>query len=371
MGHLRILPSIWGMHTSIWVNTRMQPPPFGGRSTSILESPRLDRLGEALRIKRDLDESRRCHERALALAPQLPEAHHNIGLTERDRGDSAEAIACLLRAVSLRPDFIEAHVALANLYEDIHDFARAQAGYDRALRVAPDFTAARFNRALALLRQGELAAGWDAYESRWRHNNKPRIFSQPIWDGSLARDKTVLIYSEQGIGDEVMFASCIPEVIERAGACLIECEPRLLRLFARSFPKARCFPRTALTDPSLLQNLPDFDLQTASGSIPRWLRRSFGHISDALPATSSLMRIKWPSEAASGMSSWAPGWSSAFRGKGARTPARAAAVRHSSGNGPPLFRLPGVAFVNLQYGDCQRGNRQVRAGIRRETASLR
>jgi tetratricopeptide (TPR) repeat protein len=308
-------------------------------------------LGEALRIKRDLDESRRCHERALALAPQLPEAHHNIGLTERDRGDSAEAIACLLRAVSLRPDFIEAHVALANLYEDIHDFARAQAGYDRALRVAPDFTAARFNRALALLRQGELAAGWDAYESRWRHNNKPRVFSQPIWDGSLARDKTVLIYSEQGIGDEVMFASCIPEVIERAGACLIECEQRLLRLFARSFPKARCFPRTALTDPSLLQNLPDFDLQTASGSIPRWLRRSFDtfptHPGYLVPDADQVAEWRKRYEQLGAGLVVGISWKG---GTDAGTRRRRSTLL---GKWAPLFRLPGVAFVNLQYGDCR------------------
>ena len=308
-------------------------------------------LGEALRTKGELEESGRCHERALALAPRLAEAHHNIGLTARDRGESAAALSSFLRALSLRPDFIEAHVALANLYEDLHDFRRARAAYDRALQVAPEFTAARFNRALGLLRQGELAAGWDAYESRWRHNNKPRVFSQPVWDGSLARDKTILVYSEQGIGDEIMFASCFPEVIERAGHCLVECEPRLLRLFTRSFPQARCFPRMALTDPSLLQNLPDFDVQIAAGSVPRCLRGSF----DTFPTHPGYLvadadqMAEWRGRferLGAGLVvgiSWKGGTDAGTRRRRSTTVAQWAR----------LLETPGVAFVNLQYGDCR------------------
>ena len=280
----------------------------------------------------------------------MAEAHHNIGLTARDRGESAAALSSFLRALSLRPDFIEAHVALANLYEDLHDFRRARAAYDRALEVAPEFTAARFNRALGLLRQGNSPPA-GAYESRRRHNNKPRVFSQPVWDGSLARDKTILVYSEQGIGDEIMFASCFPEVIERAGHCLVECEPRLLRLFTRSFPQARCFPRMALTNPSLLQNLPDFDVQIAAGSVPRCLRGSF----DTFPTHPGYLVAD-----ADQMAEWrgrfdasARAWSSAFRGKGART--RAVRRRRSTtvAQWARLLETPGVAFVNLQYGDCR------------------
>ncbi len=161
----------------------------------------------------------------------------------------------------------------------------------------------------------------------------------------------MLIYSEQGIGDEVMFASCIPEIIERAGACLIECEPRLLRLFARSFPKARCFPRTALTDPSLLQNLPDFELQIASGSVPRCLRRSFDtfptHPGYLVPAADQVAEWrKRYEQLGSGLVvgiSWKGGADAGTRRRRSTT----------LGQWASLFRLPGVAFVNLQYGDCR------------------
>ena len=90
----------------------------------------------------------------------------------------------------------------------------------------------------------------------------------------------MLIYSEQGVGDEVMFASCFGEVISRSGRCLIECDSRLLRLFARSFPAATIFPRTGQIDPRAAgvpkwAGILNWDCQIAAGSLPRLLRPRF------------------------------------------------------------------------------------------------
>src|SRR6185295_15519269 len=57
--------------------------------------------------------------------------------------------------------------------------------------------------------------------------------------GELLEGKTVLVRAEQGIGDQIMFASCLPELMERAGGCVIEAWPKLANLFARSFPQAK------------------------------------------------------------------------------------------------------------------------------------
>src|SRR5262249_52362826 len=138
---------------------------------------------------------------------------------------------------------------------------------------------------------------------------------------------------------------------ERAGACLIECEPRLLRLFARSFPQARCFPRTALTDPSLLQQLPDFDAQIASGSVPRGLRRSFGtfptHPGYLVPDANEVAKWRARFEALGAGLVVGISWKG---GKDAGTRHRRST---SLGQWASLFQIPGVAFVNLQYGDCR------------------
>ncbi len=59
----------------------------------------------------------------------------------------------------------------------------------------------------------------------------------PEWQGEPLHEK-LLIYAEQGLGDQIMFASCVPDVLKMADTCLIECMPPLVPLFARSFAGA-------------------------------------------------------------------------------------------------------------------------------------
>ncbi|HEV7998229.1 MAG TPA: tetratricopeptide repeat protein, partial [Planctomycetaceae bacterium] len=302
-------------------------------------------LGDALRETREFGEARRCHARAISLSPHFADAHYNLGLTYRDEGDLAEAASCLLRAASLRPEMSEAHVALGNLQEDLGDFRRAVASYDRALQLKPQLTAARFNRSLALLRQGELAAGWEAYESRWRHNGKPRVFAKPEWDGSLRPEQTILVYSEQGLGDEIMFASCFGEVIERTRHCLIECDPRLVGLFTRSFPQACVFPCTGQIDPTRVQDLPPFDLQIAMGSLPRRLRPTFAaffpHAGYLQPAAEHVQQ--WRSR----FERLGAGLVIGISWRGGKDPATRRRRSSELAQWAPLFGIPGVSFVNL------------------------
>ena len=306
-------------------------------------------LGDALRSLEEFAEARRCHERAIELAPRSADAHYHLGLTLRDEGQLSAAIVCFLKAVCLRPDFPEAHANLANAYEDLARFARAQSAFDRALRLNPDATLVHFNRALALLRQGDLERGWKEYEWRWRHNGKPRVFSEPEWDPSADRSKTVLVYSEQGIGDEVMFASCFGEVIARSGRCLIECEPRLVRLFTRSFPEARVFPRTGQIDPRAA-GMPEWDSQIAAGSLPRLLRPRFDsfpqHAGYLVPDPEQVRR--WQDR----YQRLGAGLTVGIAWRGGKDPATRRRRSTTLAQWAPLFRIPGIAFVNLQYGDC-------------------
>jgi tetratricopeptide (TPR) repeat protein len=306
-------------------------------------------LGDALRGLGEFAEARRCHERATELAPRSADTHYGLGLTLRDEGELSRAVECFLKAACLRPDFVDAHVNLANTYEDLACFPHAQAGFERALRLKRDAPLVQFNRALALLRQGDLERGWRDYEWRWRHNAKPRIFSEAEWDLNADATRTVLVYSEQGIGDEVMFASCFGEVIARSGRCLIECEPRLLKLFARSFPAATFFPRTGQIDPRAA-GVPDWDSQIAAGSLPRLLRPrwdSFPEHAGYLVPDADLVR-QWHDR----FERLAAGLTVGIAWRGGKDPATRRRRSTTLGQWAPLFRIPGVAFVNLQYGDC-------------------
>jgi tetratricopeptide (TPR) repeat protein len=306
-------------------------------------------LGDALRGLGEYGEARRCHERAIELAPQSADAHYNLGLTFRDEGQLSRAVECFLKAACLRPEFPDAHANLANTYEDLACFPQAQAAFERALRLSPDSPLVHFNRALALLRQGDLVRGWPEYEWRWRHNGKPRIFSEPEWEAAADREQTVLIYSEQGIGDEVMFASCFGEVISRSGRCLIECDSRLLRLFARSFPATTIFPRTGQIDPRAA-GVPKWDRQIAAGSLPRLLRprfESFPKQTGYLVPDRDQVR-EWQER----FQRLAAGLVVGIAWRGGKDPATRRRRSTTLAQWAPLFRIPGVAFVNLQYGDC-------------------
>jgi hypothetical protein len=130
-------------------------------------------------------------------------------------------------------------------------------------------------RAVIELKRGNYARGWQDYGVRAKSKlNVPRPFRFPEWRGESPAGKRVLVYGEQGLGDEIMFASCVPDLLREAGPCVLDCAPRLAELFARSFPSARVFG-TPQRDPApaWLGAVGEVDLQIAIGDLPRRYRR--------------------------------------------------------------------------------------------------
>jgi hypothetical protein len=126
------------------------------------------------------------------------------------------------------------------------------------------------------LRHGKLAEGWSAYELRRRGEGfvgRYRKFPFPEWQGEPLGGKTILVYPEQGLGDEIMYGSCIPELVARARHVAIECDPKLGEIFARSFPHCTVTPRarTMANDwVNHLERRPDY--QVPIGSLPLHFR---------------------------------------------------------------------------------------------------
>jgi hypothetical protein len=223
---------------------------------------------------------------------------------------------------------------------------------DRLLAVRPDLEEARLNRALALLTTGDYQRGWEGYEARKRArcNFLPRAFPAPEWQGQDITEKSLLVYGEQGLGDEIMFASCLPDVIARAQRCVIDCSPKLEKLFRRSFPKAVVHgaPQTE-RDTSWLASMPPIDYHVAIGSLPYHFRK---HLVDfprhqgylrADPARVAHWRHRLD-ELGSGLKvgvSWAGGMAST------RQQLRSIALS----DWLPIFRTGGCHFISLQYGD--------------------
>lgn len=294
-----------------------------------------------------LDDAEECYRRALMIEPENAVACYNLGNVYKDLWRTDEALDHYERAIELDPALAEAHINRGVVLKSLGRLKEAVECYSRALEVRPGDAEARFHRALAKLMQGDFAAGWDEYESRWEYEAVPRNLPLSVWDGEPLGEQTLLVYGEQGIGDEIMFASCLPDLLGNTAACVFECDERLVPLFARSFPLAVVVPRPldARDD-----EIPACGLQIAVGSLPRLLRRTaddFPVRRRYLAADPQLVR-RWQrrlSEAGDGLKvgiSWRGGGKPAIRKR------RSTDLEQWK----PLFSLPGVQFVNLQYGDC-------------------
>ena len=225
----------------------------------------------------------------MRLEPQHAPALSNLGYVQfKYLGRAEEGEENLRRAVQAQPGFAAARLNLGMLLQERGLLDEALSAYQEALRREPDLAEARLNRALIWLARGDFARGWPQYEARkgGSAHFTPRNFPFPEWDGKPAPGRTVLVYGEQGLGDEIMFASCLPDVIARTGRCVIDCAPQLAPLFRRSFPTAAVHGgRQDASDLAWLDGVgagrfSDRDRQPARAfpDEPRGLSRSSGYL---------------------------------------------------------------------------------------------
>ena len=170
-----------------------------------------------------------------------PELQLALGSVYREQGDDVRAERHYREALARRADFVPALANLADLIADRGEIDEALALYDRALKRDAGNAQARLNRAVLHLLRGDLKAGWRDYAARLKVPNKVPVAEHGLarWTGSPLKRTRLLVTAEQGIGDQIMLASVIPDLVLRAraegGTVLLECEPRLMSIFARSF----------------------------------------------------------------------------------------------------------------------------------------
>ena len=178
-------------------------------------------LGLLLREQKRPEESESAFRQAIALRPDFAQAHSNLGVLLMEQRREQEAETAYRRALDIQPDFADAHCNLGALFAAKGRPDAAQAAYLRALSIDPDSADTNWNYSLLLLRQGSFAEGWPAYEARyWPHNTitnaKARRLSKgdPLWArqwrGEPLENKTLMVWAEQGFGDEIQFVRYLP-----------------------------------------------------------------------------------------------------------------------------------------------------------------
>ena len=215
------------------------------------------------------------YEAAILLNPDLRQAHFNLAVARAGLGRLEDAVAAYEAAIRLDPDDPQAHLHLAATLTVLGRLQEAVAACDAALRLKPDSAQAHYNQSHAYLLLGDLASGWPKYEWRWRRGGehfKPRGFTQPQWRGEDLVGKTILLHTEQGVGDVILFCRYIALVAERGGRVVLQAPRRLLRLLAGLAGVDRF---VAVGDP-----LPDFDCYCPLMSLPG----VFGTTTQTIPA---------------------------------------------------------------------------------------
>jgi tetratricopeptide (TPR) repeat protein len=289
-------------------------------------------------------------EEAVRLAPDRAGVYLNRANARRDLGDLAGAVEDLHRAIAKDAGYAEAWSSLGNIYHDLGELSHALDAHARAVQLAPHLAQAHWNRSFSLFAAGELALGWTEYEGRRgtvAARPEPRDFPWPEWAGEPLAGRRLLVWREQGLGDELLFATCIPDLIAAGAHLTLLVSPRLTSIVRRSFPGV-----TVRADEiGAVHRTESFDWQVSIASLPRWLRSERSRF----PTTQAILR---PSEAetvawTARLSSVGPGrkiglcWRS-----GLVTPER---KRHYAPleAWQPVLTAPGVQWINLQYDDCE------------------
>ncbi|MGH7865084.1 MAG: tetratricopeptide repeat protein, partial [Candidatus Binataceae bacterium] len=291
------------------------------------------------------DEALASYERALAINARHGDALINRGnaLSALNRHD--EALASYEQAIAISPNRVDAHYDRGNALRTLARDAEAIASYDKAITIQPSHTDAHWNRAWALLALGDFERGWEEYEWRWRTEyakHEYRAFGKPLWTGTAdSADKTVLIHTEQGLGDTLQFIRYVPLAAQRCGRVILEVQRPLLRICERFSQWAQLVP--------FGEPIASHDFQCPMLSLPLAFRTTPKTIPADVPyifANPELVE-KWRERLLAPPRAMKVGLVWAGNPRQKSEPRRAVGLKHCT----PLFAVPDVRWFSLQVGE--------------------
>ena len=294
----------------------------------------------------------------LRLKPAEPRAHAAVGNAYLALGQVDAAVNAWEDALAIDPSYIQAHVGIAEALSVNGWFFGSRAMLENALAIAPDDPNVQKRLGLLLVQLGDLSRGWALQDKGRFLTEKERVIRRPepppYWAGEDVANKRILIWTEQGPGDEILHASTIADLMARGAICTIECSKRLVPVFARSFAGVPVLGYKSSKIP--VTKASDFDYQIAVASLGRFMRDDFS----AFPHHRGYLRAdadvtaryrKAYEQRANGRRIVGISW---------RTAGRQSAKGTNLLNLAPILQTSGVWFVNLQYGDCREDIAKVR-----------
>ena len=208
-------------------------------------------------------------QKSINLKPDYKRAYNLIGVTLAEIGRYEESLKNFQLAINLDPSYAEAYNNLGNILKELGRFQESYRYFQKAIDLKPDYADAYNNLGRALMLNFDFQKAFELMEWRLRREEKnfiPLNTSKPRWDGFTKH--RVFVWREQGIGDWIMFSSMIPELHASVEKVIVECDPRVIPLFQRSFSEEIQF----ITDRTEISE-DDYDSHLPIGSLPFHFRK--------------------------------------------------------------------------------------------------
>lgn len=299
--------------------------------------------------------------RTVAATPKSFAAFNNLGSALFSLGMYDEALIPFQTAIDLNPGLVDTKVNIGIIHHKagrhaeavrVLEEARRQTSGDRELRHAIDFYLS-----LEYLALGDLERGWRAYDGGFSLRIPPgsgrapaRKFEVPRWKGQPIAGKRLLVWREQGVGDELMFMSCYGDLAREGAHIIIECERRLVPIMMRTFQDYEVREERFGMPPKFLSPVEDFDFEIPAGSLPRVYRQTVGNFPTIAPKLFVDQGRKAYFAARFGQKREQKLIGICWR-SGKIDPIRRASYTDITA-WERLFKMPDYRFVCLQYDDC-------------------
>ena len=220
---------------------------------------------------------------AIKIRPESADAYYNRALAFTNLEKHDLAIADYTLAIVKNPTHFQAFNNRGIAYRELFLFDKAIADFQTCVELKPDFADGYFNKALTHLMIGDFANGWQLYEHRWNSSNftsKKRNFKKPLWLGDqLLNGKTILLHSEQGLGDSLQFCRYIKQFKDKPCTVLLEVEKPLFNIMTTILPATQIFEKGS--------ELPAFDFHCPLMSLPLAFKTTI----DSVPESAGYLNV--------------------------------------------------------------------------------
>ena len=225
-------------------------------------------ISEIYYIKKNYQLSKKFAEEALNLNPKNYFAMINIANCFMELGEVDKGIIELEKAKKINNSFPMIYNNLGFCYKVLGNNEKAAANYQKAIKLNPNLHDAYFNLSHIQLSENNFKDGWNNYEYRWGTQKKftqRLIFNKPQWEEGLGFEK-ILIWGEQGIGEQLLFSSILPDVKTKFKKVLVYVEDKLVKLFQKQYNNMEFYPLSKKIDEN------EFDYHLPMCSLARIFR---------------------------------------------------------------------------------------------------